>query len=448
MVHDNLTRVFFVLRIGLHVLFAALLALVIVRVVLLDPPHAVLGLVLAVLLGLVYLGGIWVVHVPAPRRRLVTMLWLAALTIIWVGLLFLVPEAAYLVFPLFFLYLHLLPMPYAPILVVATTAVAIVALGLHGGFTLGGVVGPLVGAGVALLIGLGYRELARDAEEREALLAELLTTRDRLAASEREQGVLEERARLAREIHDTVAQSLSSIQMLLHAAERADASRPGAEHLRLARETAAAGLAETRRFIRQLAPPSLDEGLRAALVRLAAREWTHDGLRVNVDVPDSVDLPMHVQTALLRIAQGAVANVVQHAHATEVGIVLRVEGGTARLTVADDGDGFDPGSVAERATASDSFGLRAISERVAQLGGELDVRSAPGQGASISVTLRGQIESDADDRDRDDRDRNDQDRNDRDRDADDTDRGDRPHGDDEPDDRARDDRDRDEGGAE
>ncbi|MHA7984815.1 sensor histidine kinase [Rathayibacter sp. CAU 1779] len=388
MVHDNLTRVFLVLRIGLHVLFVALLALVIVRVALLDPPHMWLGLTLAVLLGLVYLGGLLVVRAPAPRRRLASVVWLALLSIIWIALLFLVPEAAYLVFPLFFLYLHLLPMPYGLIMVLVATAVAIVALGMHSGYTVGGVVGPLVGAGVAVLIGLGYRELARDAAEREALLGELLSAQDRLAAVEREQGVLEERARLAREIHDTVAQSLSSIQMLLHAVERADADRPGSEHLRLARETAAVSLAETRRFIRELSPASLDEGLRAALIRLAEREWTHDGLRVHVDVPEAVDLQMDAQSALLRIAQGALANVVQHAHASRASITLTVDDGRARLTVTDDGIGFDPNAAAERATASDSFGLRAITERVAQLDGTLEVASEPGHGTSLTVTLR------------------------------------------------------------
>ena len=389
MVHRDLTRVFLVLRIGLHVLFVALLALVVVRVVLLGAPLVWPGLVLAVLLGLVYLAGIWVIHVPAERRRLASVLWLAALSAIWIGLLFLVPEAAYLVFPLFFLYLHLLPMPYGPVAVLVATAVSIVAIGLHGGFSVGGVVGPLLGAGVALLIGLGYQELARDAAEREALLTELLATQDRLAASEREQGMLEERARLAREIHDTVAQSLSSIQMLLHAAERADANRPGAEHLRLARETAAASLADTRRFIRELAPPALDEGLHSALVRLAEREWTTDGLRVQVDVAEPLELPMHVQTAFLRIAQSTLANVVKHASATHATIALETGANEARLTVTDDGVGFDPTTLSTRAGASDSFGLRAIAERVEQLGGELEVTSAPGAGTTVRVVVKG-----------------------------------------------------------
>lgn len=83
--------------------------------------------------------------------------------------------------------------------------------------------------------------------------------------------------------------------MLLHAAERADAGRPGIEHIRLARETAASNLADTRRFIRELAPADLaDRGIGAALRRLAETQWQSDGLAVHVRVADSVDLPMHI----------------------------------------------------------------------------------------------------------------------------------------------------------
>ena len=198
----------------------------------------------------------------------------------------------------------------------AATALAIVALGLHGGWTVGGIVGPLVGAGVAILIGLGYRSLARESQEREQLMAELIATRDQLAETEHESGVLAERARLAREIHDTVAQGLSSIQMLLHAAEREAPDGPGVEYVRLARDTAATNLVDARRFVRELTPAALvDQGIGAALRRLAETQWSSDSLDVHVRVSDAIDLPIHVQTALLRIAQGAMANVVQHADA-------------------------------------------------------------------------------------------------------------------------------------
>lgn len=386
MAHSTLTPVFVGLRTGLHVLSAALLALVVVRVLVDGGPGTWVRLALAAVFAGVYLLGAVVARGAGRRRTVAGTLWLLALTLVWIALLVGVPEAAYLVFPLFFLCLHVLPRIVGPVAVVVTTLVAVVALGLHGGFTVGGVVGPLVGAGVALLIGLGYRALAREAVEREALVAELLATRDRLAATEREQGVLAERARLAREIHDTVAQGLSSIQMLLHAAERADGQRPGTEHIRLARETAAEGLADTRRFIRELAPPALERGLGAALERLAGSQWSRDGLDVTVDVADA-SLPMDLQTALLRIAQGAVANVVQHAAATHVRLSLTVDGREARLTIADDGVGFDPVTVQDRSGSTDSFGLRATEERVEQFGGRLEIDSAPGRGTTLVATL-------------------------------------------------------------
>jgi len=217
----------------------------------------------------------------------------------------------------------------------------------------------------------------------------LLATRDRLAAAEREQGTLAERARLARELHDTVAQGLSSIQMLLHAAERADAEGPGIDHVRLARQTAADGLAETRRFIRELAPPSLDRGLGSALERLAGGWGAREGIGVEVEVDAVVSLPMDAQTALLRIAQGALANVAQHARARCVRIRLVPQSGGARLTISDDGAGFDVRRAEAAASGTDSFGLRAMRERVDQLDGVLDVDSAPGAGSTITVVLPG-----------------------------------------------------------
>lgn len=396
MSHSTLTPVFVGLRTGLHALFAVLLALVVVRAVVAPGPRLVpiaVVLALCAVFGLVYVLGARVARVAPRDRALAGAAWVLVLSALWVALLAVVPDAAYLVFPLFFVYLHVLPRVIGPVVVLVATAVGVVAVGVHSGFTTGGVVGPLVGAGVALLIGLGHRALAREAAEREALLAELVATRDALAATEREQGVLAERARLAREIHDTVAQGLSSIQMLLHAAERADPEHAGVEHLRLARRTAAANLAEARRFVRELTPPTLDQGLVTALQRLAASHERTHGQRVEVAVdagpggrPEHLAaLPMEVQTALLRTAQGALANTAQHARAGVVRLVLSGDSRQVRLVVDDDGAGFDPS--AARAAASDSFGLQAIAERAAQLGGHLDVDSAPGRGTRLAVQL-------------------------------------------------------------
>lgn len=388
MPHTALTPVFVGLRTGLHMLFVALTVLVIVRAVIAPTQASIAAICLAVILLGTYAVGTLITWAPRSRR-VAGAVWLGVITLEWIALLWLTPEAAYLVFPLFFLYLHLLGRLWGSVAIVVATAIAICALGIHGGWTAGGVVGPIVGAGVALLIGLGYEALAREAQQREALMQELLATRGQLAATERESGVLAERARLAREIHDTVAQGLSSIQMLLHAAERADPDGAGVEHVVLARETAASALADARHFIRELTPPDLDgRGLGGALRRLASTQWAAQGLPVEVRVSDAVDLPMHVQTALLRIAQGAIANVIQHADADSATITLTVGGDRLQFTIADDGRGFDPAQSPGAPTGrSDSFGLRATRERVDQLGGTLTVTSAPGEGTALTIDL-------------------------------------------------------------
>lgn len=389
MPHTALTPVFVGLRTGLHVLFAALAVLVIVRAVISPTESSVAAIVLALVMMATYGIGAVKTRTTRLRGRVQRLLWLAALTLEWVILLWLTPEAAYLVFPLFFLYLHLLGPWWGAAAIVLATGTAICALGIHSGWSLGGVIGPLVGAGVALLIGLGYQALACEAEQRETLMRELVATRGQLAATEHESGVLAERARLAREIHDTVAQGLSSIQMLLYAAEKADPERPGAEHIRLARDTAASNLADARRFIRELTPPDLDDrGLGGALRRLADSQWAPQGLHVNVRVSDTLELPMHVQTALLRIAQGAIANVIQHADATTVTITLDADHERLQFTIADDGKGFDPNMAAfEPRGRSDSFGLQATRERAEQLGGSLTLDTHPGEGTQLTIEL-------------------------------------------------------------
>lgn len=388
MAHSALTPVFVGLRTGLHAVFMGLTVLVIARAILVPNQASAAAIVTAVLLALTYGAGALLARSAVVRRPLL-LCWLAVLTAEWVLLLWLIADAAYLVFPLFFLYLHVLGRWWGSAAILASTVVAICALGLHSGWSVGGVVGPLVGAGVALLIGLGYQALAREAQQREALVSELMATRGQLAATEHESGVLAERARLAREIHDTVAQGLSSIQMLLHAVERADPGRPGSEHLQLARETAAANLAEARRFIRELTPPQLDDqSLGGALRRLARTQWAAQGLEVRVHVSDSLALPMHLQTALLRIAQGAIANVIQHAKASAATVTIVTEQDRLHFAVADDGAGFSPAAGASgTAQKSDSFGLQATAERVQQLGGTLSIASEPGRGTTLSVDL-------------------------------------------------------------
>jgi len=375
------------LRYGLHALLVGLAGFTIVRAFVVDSPRAWWVLGIGLMFVAVYVAGAGIARVRRthPMPRTVALWWVAGLTVLWAALTWLSPEGAYLVFPLFFLYLYLLPGHRGVVVIVIATAFAIVALGLHLGFSIGGVMGPLVGAGVALLIGWAYGALRREAEARERLLAELIRTRQQLADTEREQGTLAERARLAREIHDTVAQGLSSIQMLLRAAER-DAAEPGAGYLRLARETAADSLAETRQIIHELTPARLGEGLPSALGRLAREQAERSRIRIDVSA-DEIELPMETQTALLRLAQGALSNAIRHAEATRIEVQLARASEGVSLTVHDDGRGFDVDGAAAGAHEAGSFGIRAMRERVAQLGGTLDIESAPGEGTAVTARL-------------------------------------------------------------
>ena len=395
-----LTPIFSALRLGLHALIALLSGFVIVRALFMSGMHGqrTAIIALAILFLITYVAG--VVKDPKHRanRELLVRVWLGLLTIEWFALILVSSDAAYLVFALFFLYIQLLPPKWGVISVAFSAILAIVALSRFLGFNTGVVVGPTIGAAVAVVLGLGSRALYHEAEERGRLIDELLATREELARHERETGVLSERARLAREIHDTVAQGLSSIQMLLHAAERADGERPGIEHIRLARETAALNLAESRRFIRELTSVALEEQtLVGALQRLAASANRSDALdatsggsapALNVTfqvVGDVVPLPMPVETALLRIAQGSMANIIQHASASRALLTLTYMEDSVSLDVVDNGVGFDE-QAASSATHR-SFGLVAMRERVDQLDGTFTFESQPGAGTAVAVTF-------------------------------------------------------------
>ncbi|MEV0331574.1 sensor histidine kinase [Nocardia sp. NPDC050717] len=325
---------------------------------------------------------------PAPvwSSRLVGI-WLAALTVLWLALLGLTPDAVYLAFGLFFVYLHLLPRPWSLVAVVLATAVGVVGFAAHRGWSVGAVVGPVLGAAVAIGIGLGYQALYREAVERERLIDELLSTRAVLAERERTAGKLAERERLAKEIHDTVAQGLSSIQLLLHAAEQAAPDHPALDRIQLARETAAADLAETRRLIDELAPAALDgQSLAEALDRICERARSATLATQLLVEGEPERLPMPMEAALVRIAQSAVANVVQHAGAARMRVTLTYDDTDVHLDIVDDGVGIDAEIL--RRPRSAAFGLAAMRSRVEQQGGRMTIESEPGHTAvTVSFPL-------------------------------------------------------------
>ncbi|MGW5127317.1 sensor histidine kinase [Streptomyces sp. NPDC004069] len=374
------------LRLCLYALFAGLLVLAAVRAHGPATVSAVLGT------GAVFA---WGVLSPATHRsRGAAAVWLAALCAAWLVLLALSPEALWAAFPLYFLQLHLLPVRWSLPAVGATAGAAIAGFLGHGErLTAGAFIGPLLGAGVAVATVLGYEALYRESERRRALIEELVATRAELAAAERTAGTLAERERLAREIHDTLAQGLSSIQLLLRAAQRAlpDGSPDAAAHIEQARATAQDNLAEARRFVHALTPPDLERGsLPGALERLCSSAAAPPEVRFTVSGTPA-ELPTPYEVALLRIAQSALGNTLRHARARRAEITLSFMDTAVALDVVDDGSGFDPGAehtAARNGRAVDGgFGLPAMRSRAEALGGTFAVESAPGQGAAVAVTL-------------------------------------------------------------
>ncbi|MFE0022508.1 sensor histidine kinase [Amycolatopsis sp. NPDC059021] len=386
----TLTRPLRVLRVCLHLLMAGLLVLTAVRAVAAGLPRAPWIVVAAVAMAGVYAAGPLLPRVS--RSGPAAAVWLAALAVVWLGLLWLTPDGVWLAFPLFFLQLHLLPGRWGPSAVVVTTVLAIAGFAWHqGAFTVAAVIGPALGAAVAVATVLGYQALYRESEQRRRLIEELSVLRGDLAAAERSAGVLAERERLAREIHDTIAQGLSSIQLLLRAAERALPERPGdaGQHVRRARTEAQHNLAETRRFVHALTPPDLENGsLSAALERLCATTAEHSGLAVHFHLDgEPVPIPTPYEVALLRIAQSALANTVRHARARRAEVTLSYMDTGVALDAVDDGVGFTPETLPATGDDEGGFGLAAMRARADALGGTLTVESAPGAGTALAVSF-------------------------------------------------------------
>lgn len=340
------------MQIGIQVLFAGLVIFTVVMAVVLSPPHLWRILTWEILLILVHTA-LMTTHVMDRTRR---DRWRPILVTVMVAISILLavdfPYAAYLTIPLSFVYLdHLAP--------------------LH--------------ACISVVVGLSLKAMQAQAAELERLNVDLLAVQERLAASQREAGVLEERARLAREIHDTVAQSLSSIGLLLSAVERTAPDHPAIEQIQLAHRTSSEALSETRVLIAELAPPTVaDQGLPAVLKRLGATTWSLGGLHVDVDCPDTSDLSMEIQTVLLRLCQGAMSNVVRHARARHATIrISRTDESHVHLRVTDDGVGMD----LDAPVREGAFGLHAIRQRVDELSGEVSLTSELGEGTIIDVDL-------------------------------------------------------------
>lgn len=232
----------------------------------------------------------------------------------------------------------------------------------------------------------------------ESLGAEIALASENLQLVEeaRRMSVLEERQRLAHEIHDTLAQGFTSIAMSITAAQLAQPhtfsdSGPARRHLESARHTARESLTEARRLVWALRPESLDRHTLSEALEDLAESWSKEtGIEAQSNTTGTPrKLLPEAEAALLRIAQEALSNIRKHANATRTMLTLSYMDDQVVLDVSDDGVGFDPAAPKRKIHPQDAggFGLVAIRERIEQLGGQLLVESILGKGTTLAAGL-------------------------------------------------------------
>jgi signal transduction histidine kinase len=229
-------------------------------------------------------------------------------------------------------------------------------------------------------------QLAAANETRAGMAAENAGLQAQLLTQAREAGVLEERQRLAREIHDTIAQGLTGIVTQLEAAQRTGDAAEHDRRIGNAKALARDSLAEARRSVEALRPQVLENArLPEALAAEAARWSATSGVAADVTTTgDARPLHPEVEVALLRVGQEALANVGKHASASRVALTLSYMEDQVRLDVLDDGSGFSKDDVGP---AEGGFGLVGMDQRVRRLSGQLEIESEPGRGTAVSASV-------------------------------------------------------------
>jgi signal transduction histidine kinase len=321
-------------------------------------------------------------------------------TLAWHGLFLVAAYAALVIISPAFLVLQLLVYPQVVFslalrwaiaggLAIGAISAGVALAGAGGdiGTALPGVATSLTTSIVVVAMAIWIRETITQSLQRQGLVEQLTAARRELATAERAAGVAEERARLAREIHDTLAQAFASVVTHLEAADASlpsDAERPR-RHVRAAEEVARASLAEVRTLVWALRPDAISSvGLPAAIERAAIAGGGPGGPATEFAVSgEPRALQVNAEVTLLRAAQEAIANARRHAAASHITVTLTYYPDEVSLDVIDDGRGFDPASAAK----SGGLGLIGMRERSEALGGRLEIESTPGEGTAVAVTL-------------------------------------------------------------
>ncbi|MDJ0756485.1 MAG: sensor histidine kinase [Ardenticatenaceae bacterium] len=242
---------------------------------------------------------------------------------------------------------------------------------------------------VSIAFGLWIDGIIQQSAERRDLVAQLQKAQDELVAAERREARLEERSRLARDIHDTLAQSFIGVITHLEAVGQVTDGDPQkiAFHVQQAEAVARDGLGQARGVVHDLRPQVLEQNksLGHALSQ-EARKWAaRTGIELSAEITGpEVQLHPEVEVSLLRALQEALANVAKHARATAVQVTLSYIGNQVILDISDNGRGIQPG---HHPPSDGGFGLQAMQERVAEIRGELHVESEPGEGVNLAIIV-------------------------------------------------------------
>ncbi|PRZ44164.1 histidine kinase/DNA gyrase B/HSP90-like ATPase [Antricoccus suffuscus] len=222
----------------------------------------------------------------------------------------------------------------------------------------------------------------------ESALAENAGLHVQLVAQAREAGITDERQRMAREIHDTIAQGLAGVITQLEAADQSVDDEARSRHLEVARSIARESLTEARRSVHALQPAPLEEARLPEAVTALAKHWAEVN-NVNVDVRvtgESFQILADLEVALYRVTQESLTNIAKHASSGNVVLTLSYMDYAVALDVRDDGTGFDK-DARVGASALGGYGLRAMRDRIERAGGEFSLDSTPGEGTTVSAVV-------------------------------------------------------------
>lgn len=379
------TRILDLLRVSLHVLVAVLLAVGLMGQLRIDDPLP--GLVLSTVFAAVYMAGTVWHYEGRAYPSWAPYAWLAVVAALWVGLVQVSADFVWLEFPLVMLACVILPRWWELLAAAGLLCVSLWAVAAPGG-NIGAVVGPSIGTVLAVFIVHAYRALRAEADHYKQMADDLRSAQRERAAAEHAAGMAQERARLAREVHDTMAQGLSSIVLLGRAMDKQlGDDAPARETLDVIRSTAADNLAEARRFVKANSADTAsieaasggDKPQRVALptrlerlARAASDRQRALGEPLEVQV-NAVDLPEPAASVAERMVREGLSNIVRHAGASKAVITVDKLGATATIDVFDNGRGI---------SGKEGYGLKGLRARVEEIGGELSV-----EGNVLAATL-------------------------------------------------------------